>query len=112
MSATGTVVGLEKGYPVTKREKAARPSFAKAVSLFVDVVVVYRVAIALCRALGRHGEVLGDSIEASALSLSVWSPVSPSLAIDFENRLSESLASPLSLSQSRLLVDFFAIDYD
>ena len=58
MSATGTVVGLEKGYPVQKREKAARPSYAKAVSIFVEVVVVYCVAIALCCALGRHGEVL------------------------------------------------------
>ena len=32
MSASGTVVGLNKGFPTTKREAAARPSNAKAVS--------------------------------------------------------------------------------
>ncbi|RYY82744.1 hypothetical protein EON63_12735 [archaeon] len=33
MSSTGIAVGLNKGYPVTKREKVARPSQSKGVSI-------------------------------------------------------------------------------
>ena len=35
MSSSGIAVGLNKGYPVEKRERAARPSHSKAVSVSI-----------------------------------------------------------------------------
>ena len=40
MSNTGIAVGLKKGYPVTKREKIARPSHSKGVSDLLGKLVL------------------------------------------------------------------------
>lgn len=47
MSSTGIAVGIQRGFPVEKRAKVARPSHAKAVRIYIEIVKLNELIICL-----------------------------------------------------------------